>query len=187
MVERMSPLRVANALRSFRALAVLLAGFLLIAGVPGVAMGAPGVNSSCERIAQQLRGVDLAAREWTIHRVDLMTGTAEELEMDDAALPDSPAPLLFLTPRVVNILADIFDHNATDAEDTPLAVDHAVQLTVTAGNAPDETLPPLHGPSEPASESSDLEYAIEYGAMREAMYNADSLPRFQRPMYRTDI
>jgi hypothetical protein len=180
----MSPARVANA---FRAFAALPAGFFLIALVPGVATGAPGVNSSCERIAQQLRGVDLAAREWTVHRVDLMTGSARELEMDDAALPDSPAPLLYLTPRVVNILADIFDHNATDSGDAPLAVDDAVQLTVTAGNAPDENSPPLHGPSEPASESADLEYAIEHGAMREAIYNADSLPRFQRPMYRTDI
>jgi hypothetical protein len=88
-------------------------------------------------------------------------------------LTESVAPLLFLTPRVASILADVFGDsdstrqvaNATPAKAEPEQQKPASSPVVGNANAEDRAAPVVSPMYE----------------------HAAILPRFQRQMYRTDI
>ena len=81
---------------------------------------------------------------------------------EQTAVTDSVAPVLYLTPRVTNILRDVF---GTAAEELPL-----------------ET--PEQPSSSPVAGSEDPSDAVEPADAGNATRD---LPRFQRQMFRTDI
>lgn len=169
----------------FRALYIALAGLVAFVAC-NVALAAPGWSVSCNSVAQHLKSVDIAAQQWAIERVDLITtdtGTIEDLEDRTADAASPAAPLLFLTPRVANILEDIF----ADGGDVPTTTSEAVPMAVAAGEDSATRRQDSADTAADASDLTDLDYAIQHGAMRESMFNIESLPRFQRPMYRTDI
>ncbi len=168
-----------------RALSVALAGFMAL-GLCNVALAAPGWSASCNSVTQHLKSVNIANHQWAIERVDLMTTethTVDALDERTASAAGPAAPLLFLTPRVANLLEDIF----ADAGDLPTAASDAVPMTVVAGEDSATRRQDSADAAGDTSDLTDLDYAIQHGAMRESMYNNESLPRFQRPMYRTDI
>lgn len=124
----------------------------------GAALAAPCAGGDCGDGSEALGGLAIAAQELHLHSVDL-GGEAE----DATAVPDSVAPLLYLTPRVASILEDVFgDTRAADAViDEPDAA-------AAAGDAAPGDDPKPYGPLSQAG-------------------NAEHLPKFQRQMYRTDI
>ncbi|MEX0976361.1 MAG: hypothetical protein WDZ50_04620 [Woeseia sp.] len=155
-------------------------------GACNVALAAPGWSASCSSVAQQLKSVDIAPQQWAVERVDLITTDTDTIDDFDERTTNtaSPAtPLLFLTPRVANILENIF----AESSDAPTAVSEAVPTAVAAGDDSATRRQDSADTVGDAADLHDLDYAIQHGAMRESMYNIDSLPRFQRPMYRTDI
>ncbi len=184
--DRLTPANPAGSTPSrFSVVYVALAGFLAL-GTCNVAVAVPGWSASCNSVTQHLKSVDIAAQQWAIERVDLITAdtdAVDDLDEPTSNVADSAAPLLFLTPRVANILEYIFDN----AGDVPVEDTEAAPMTVAAGEDSATQRQETAENAGDATDLSDLDYAIQHGAMRESMYNIESLPRFQRPMYRTDI
>ena len=184
--NQMSPACLAGSTTApFRALGVTLVGTVAL-GLCNVALAAPGWSASCNSVTQHLKSVHIASPQWTIERVDLITtdtNAVDALDERTASAADPAAPFLFLTPRVANILEDIF----ADAGDVPTADGDAVPVAVASGEDSTTRRQESAEAAGDASDMTDLDYTIRHGAMRESMYNFESLPRFQRPMYRTDI
>jgi hypothetical protein len=184
--NRLSPASLAGSRTSpLRALCVTLVGSMAL-GLCDVALAAPGWSASCNSVTQHLKSDHISSPRWAIERVDLITtetNAVDALDERTARAADPAAPFLFLAPRVANILEDIF----ADTGDVPAAHGEAVPMVVTAGEDSATRRQESAEASGDASDLTDLDYAVRHGAMRESMYNFESLPRFQRPMYRTDI
>lgn len=131
---------------------------------PGLAAARTSVG--CDKVTQDLHSLDID--RLAIEVVDLSDESEAPGKADELA--DSVAPLLFLTPRVATILADVFG----DSDETGAVKDSKAD--------PEErkTAEPATSPVVDNASAPDMDAAPMYE-------NAAILPRFQRQMYRTDI
>jgi hypothetical protein len=115
----------------------------------------------CDQVGRDLQSLDVPVDGLAVDAVDHTP--IDPARLDEAlAATDSATPVLNLTPRVTNILRDIF--GTTDQELTP------------------ET------PSRPAtSPLADIDEESDEAEPAEAEIDTSDLPRFQRRMFRTDI
>jgi hypothetical protein len=143
-----------------------------LAGIPAFALAATGTHSPCATDARDLTSLDVPGTELTIRKIDHESGDADlsGLEPIDTAIEatDAGAPVLNLTPRVANILRDIFR---------------------TQNDAPANT--DLGGtvPSSPVADSVDDADVPESDKKLPSATGSDQgiLPSFQQRMYRKDI
>jgi hypothetical protein len=115
----------------------------------------------CDQVGRDLKSLEVQVDALPIHVVDhvpIDTDSLDQARTDN----DSAAPVLNLTPRVTNILRDVFD--ATYEE-----------LTGETQSQPS---------SSPLADSDEVLDEVE-PADTEA--NRSDLPRFHRQMFRTDI
>lgn len=171
-----------------RSLALLaLSTALVLGAAPASAVAAAGWALNCDKVARDLQDRDIVVDALTVEIADHMT---DDRGVTDAAAShvDATAPLLFLTPRVVHILEDVFG----DAGTTEISPLERVRRIVLAANAASPAM------EEPSGEQSadrgdtdeataDRESATVAGPVPDTFEDGDTLPRFQRQMYRTDI
>ncbi len=143
-------------------LSVVAAALMLIA----TAQAASSSLVPCDQVGRDLKSLEVPVNSLTLAVVDTapMNPVAADPDAIDeqTAVTDSVAPVLYLTPRVTNILRDVF---GTAAEELPL-----------------ET--PEQPSSSPVAGSEDPSDAVEPADAGNATRD---LPRFQRQMFRTDI
>ena len=143
-------------------LSVVAAALMLIA----TAQAASSSLVPCDQVGRDLKSLEVPVNSLTLAVVDRapMNPVAADPDAIDeqTAVTDSVAPVLYLTPRVTNILRDVF---GTAAEELPL-----------------ET--PEQPSSSPVAGSEDPSDAVEPADAGNATRD---LPRFQRQMFRTDI
>jgi hypothetical protein len=106
-----------------------------------------------------------APAELTVDAVDHATTDAAELD-EQSADTDPVAPILYLTPRVTNILRDVFGT-------TPEALPQELPSTT-----------PEQPSSSPVADSDEKSDAVEPA---DAVDETNALSRFQQRMLRTDI
>lgn len=176
--------------RTTRLLAGVIFGILFLAAQPALAVAAARVVPSCDRVARDLQSADVLVDSLKVEIVDHMTEDHGATDVTPGlSTGNATAPLLFLTPRVVHILEDIFG-DAVTAEISPDEPAHKSLLTASASpqNKPDPGIEaPATGGNSSDEASPDIESAVLSGPMTETFYDADTLPHFQRQMFRTDI
>lgn len=147
---------------------VFLAAILLLGcGWSIAASGATNLAVSCQDFSDSLQSLDAPAPALSISLVDLQNsdaglGLTEPL---DAAGADSDAtiPYLYLTSRVAAMLREVFADDARDGD-----AKQGIPVPPVAEGKTDRS-------SSPTLVESDLADP------------SDTMPRFQRQMYRTDI
>lgn len=157
--------------------ACILTGLLLSFTLGHVSFAATDNYVDCDRLAADLRSLDVPSTELPLAVERAADGNADDLTAvrdEDLARSDVIAPVLLLTPRVATILRKVFDTELqqVDEEDAPATrTDKPRAATPPLVNAPSAAMPedPL------ASENGTDANANQY------------VPRFQRQMYRTDI
>jgi len=161
--------------------AVGLAGILLLGcGWSVTALGATSLLVDCQDIGRSLQRLEAPAIELSISLVDLPDnntnlGLAEPIDAAGAA-PNATVPYLYLTSRVESMLREVFADDAPDQDETRWQeIDQQ-----DSGTKHDTAVPPVaeghaEHPSLPALRETELSDTI------------NMMPRFQRPMYRTDI
>ena len=125
------------------------------------AQAANNLVNPCDQVGRDLQSLEVPVDELTVDVVDHATTDAVTLD-EQAADADPVAPILYLTPRVTNILRDVF---GTTPEELPRA----------------EPEQPSSSPVADSDEKSDTVEAA--GAVDES----NALSRFQQQMLRTDI
>lgn len=115
----------------------------------------------CDQVGRELKSLELPVNALTVDVVD-HTPTDPDAIDEQSAITDSVAPVLYLTPRVANILRDVFG--------------------TTAEELPDER--PAQPSSSPLADSDRKSDAVEPA---DTGNETSDLPRFQQQMLRTDI
>lgn len=139
-----------------------LAGLLVVAALPQTALAAKDTIVDCDRLASNLRSLDVPDTELPLDDVDHMT--TDDSELLPAALESKTvSPVLLLTPRVADLMQEVF--NSLPADDA------AAEKSANDKELPEATSPAVSAPQQTI----------------EADSTAPVLPSFQREMYRTDI
>ncbi len=115
----------------------------------------------CDQVGRDLQSLEVPVGELTLDVVDHVPTDPAAIDAQSAST-DSVAPILYLTPRVTNIVDDVF--------------------RAASDKLPQET--PEQPSSSPLAGSDEKSDPIE--ALDEER-EAGVLPRFQRQMLRTDI
>ena len=115
----------------------------------------------CDQVGRDLQCLKVPVEAMTVDEVDHVPVDPQTID-EPSAETDALAPILHLTPRVTNILRDVFG-------------------TVTEEPVPD-TSP--HTSSSPLADSDENENDVEPA---DAEIERSELPRFQQQMFRTDI
>lgn len=145
------------------------AGLLLTVAFAGAALAAPCARDDCRNAPRELKSPHVPLQGPTVRIVELRDVDAAE-DPSAAALSDSMAPLLYLTPRVTSILEEVFDD------------------PVPPANADPETAPePPVAKAEPSPEGDPERYGPLSQADNAQADDAFQVPKFQHQMYRTDI
>jgi hypothetical protein len=122
----------------------------------------------CEQVSRDLRSLKVPVTALTLDTVDHVPIDQEAGDPNSFSAErlssDFEAPVLFLTPRVTNILRDVFG-------------------VTTEAQAPSE---PEHKSSSPLADSEEQAESGLAVATDEVNESID-LPHYQRQMYRTDI
>lgn len=139
-----------------------LAGLLVVAVAPQSAFAAKDTIVDCDRLASNLRSLDVPATELPLDDVDHMATDDAEL-LPPALESEAASPVLLLTPRVADLMQEVFNSLPGDEADSkkPASDDEA-----PAARSPAVSMPQL---------------SIETDE------TAPDMPSFQREMYRTDI
>ncbi len=139
-----------------------------------LAATSPVVN--CHSIDQELQTLDAETTRLSVNLVDLPENGSEIglIETIDKE-PGESVPHLYLAPRVTSMLREVFEENE------PVDRDWDLVKPNDDGVKRDASLPPVAGGNTkqktmPALDDDDL-----------AKESDQSMPRFQRAMYRTDI
>jgi len=141
--------------------AALAATLALSAGWSSTALGATSSLVPCDQVARDLTSLEVATDALSVDLVDHVTTELEPGSFEtESDATDTLAPLLYLTPRVVTILRDVF---APAAASQALDVEEEIQTS-------------------PLADSDDQTISVDAAEEREI-----DLPRFQRQMFRTDI
>jgi len=156
----------------------LIAVFLLAGALLSSAARAANEVIDCDRLASDLRSLDVPATELPLDDIDHMTSDpARNLVVLDAAElleQAAPAPVLLLTPRVASIMREVFDALPV------IAIDDGTVDDASGTDAELAELPPgIEAPQRPlAVFPGDRDADDDDGRL---------IPKFQRQMYRTDI
>jgi len=138
-------------------LSVLAAALVLNAS----AHAASSAVYPCDQVGRDLQSLEVPVGELTLAVVDHVPTDPAAID-EQSAITDAVAPILYLTPRVTNIVDDVF---RTASEKLPQ-------------ETPEQTSSsPLADSDEKSDPIEVLDEEIETGV----------LPRFQRQMLRTDI
>ena len=140
-----------------------LVGCAVALALSGAAAATP--SAACDRSRSSLDNLDaLAGGDLNVRLADTRIGA--ELPRGGDEVRASKTPYLFLAPRVTSILAHVFGDDGADAAPAPDDTAEEAAASPVADNTPAASAEATDGP------------ASEHG---------DSLPSFQRQMYRTDI
>lgn len=142
-------------------LSVLAAALMLNA----TAFAASGSLDPCDQADRNLKSLEVPVAALTVDVVDHVP-TDPAAIAEQSAITDPAAPILYLTPRVTNILRDVF---GTMTDKLPLE---------SANERPQQPS------SSPLADSDKKSDAIEPA---ESEDETSALPRFQQQMHRTDI
>jgi hypothetical protein len=162
---------------------------VLLAGASQIAAAASNTIVNCDRIAVELRSLDVDTEELTLDIVEHsnkdINGFNAPPRSGDAKI-DAVAPVLLLTPRVATILAEVFGSALPTADvQDDVAADVQKELTEPADAAKIAT-----ATTSPIAASGDTTADPVSAApppLRNDSTGGAYLPRFQRLMYRTDI
>jgi hypothetical protein len=136
----------------------ILAATLLVSAT---AHAASSTVVNCDQVSRDLKSLEVTADALQADAVD-HTPTDPDAIDEQAAVTDAVAPILDLTPRVTNIIRDVFGTtNEEPVQESPQQ--------------------PATSPVADTVENSD---AVEAD---DAENEKNDLPRFQRQMFRTDI
>ncbi len=153
-------------------LAAIAATLLLSAGWSAVAHGATNSVVRCNKEARELTSLNVSREALSADRVDLVTNESEPASLEaQSSANDANAPLLYLTPRVANLLRDVFQTTGDEAPVTATDELPSSPLADSVNNRLDENDFP--------DKSDDIPPAISV--------EEEILPRFQQQMYRKDI
>lgn len=172
---------------------ILAAAVLLCLAAPQTLLAAASLGSGCDSIARELKSVEIPVGVLTVDIVDHMVEDHGALDPVVGHEHDPTAPLLFLTPRVAHILQDVFGDADTAAEPaaTPMERVRRIMLAANAAaeaQAPEAAAASADGESDARAEmNSGGDPSVSSGPLTETFYDVDTLPRFQRRMYRNDI
>jgi hypothetical protein len=119
----------------------------------------------CDQVGRELKSLALPVNALTVDVVD-HTPTDPNAIDEQSVITDSVAPVLYLTPRVANILRDVF---GTTIEELPQEL-------------PDDR--PAQPSSSPFADSDQKSDAVEPA---DTGNETSELPHFQKQMFRTDI
>lgn len=151
----------------------LIAVFLLAGALLSSASRAANEVIDCDRLASDLKSLDVPATELPLDAIDHMTSdSARNLVVMDAAQlleQAAPAPVLLLTPRVASIMREVFDALPVIAIDDASESDSRLAELPTGIEAPRRPLAVFPGDRDADDDDGQL------------------IPKFQRHMYRTDI
>jgi hypothetical protein len=143
----------------------------LLASWSTAALSAPEPLSRCNGDVRNLASFDPSAESLLVDRVDHVSDTAEAANMGSleasADVDGAAAPYLYLTPRVANLLRDVF-RNAGAERPTEADENH---------------------PSSPLADSADASKAPPKTDDAGTAMSGDKevLPTFRQQMYRKDI
>ena len=128
------------------------------------ALAANNTVIPCEQVSRDLKSLDVPVEKLTVNIVDHMPidpDATKPISADaEPRVSDFEAPVLLLTPRVTNILRDVFGVSTTTPESKP----ESSSPVADRDTATETTLVPVD------SESEEI-----------------AVPLYQRQMYRTDI
>lgn len=151
---------------------------LLGCGWSIAAAGATNLIVNCQDFGGTLQSLDAPASELSISLVDMPNNDANlGLETPrDADVANATVPYLYLTSRVAAMLREIFDDDARDGDATHW---QEIEQEIGAGKQAIPAPPVAEGNTD----RSSLPTLEETGLSAPS----DTMPRFQRQMYRTDI
>ena len=161
-------------------IASVVGSVLLGCGVTVTALGATQLVGNCNDISVSLTSLDTPAAALSVTLVDLpgndaQLGLAEPMDEDERT-STATVPFLYLTPRVESMLREVFDDEKRDED----AVNWQAESSAIGGSKTNAPLPPI------AEGNTDQKHLP--GLHESDLSNADeTIPHFQRPMYRTDI
>lgn len=153
---------------------------LLGCGWSIAASGATNLVAHCDDFGDTLPSLDTPASELSISLVDLANndadlGLAEPLHAA-GVVADSTVPYLYLTSRVAAMLREVFDDDARGGNAT-----HWQKLEQENGSAKQGVAAP------PVAEGNADRLSLPTLEETDLSDPSDTMPRFQRQMYRTDI
>lgn len=153
---------------------------LLGCGWSVAAAGATNLIVNCQNFADTLQSLDAPASELSISLVDLPNshadlGLAEPLDAA-AAVANATVPYLYLTSRVAAMMREVFDDDVRDSHATHW---QKIEQEIGAGKQAIPAPPIVEGNTDRSSLPTLEETALSAPS--------DTIPRFQRQMYRTDI
>jgi len=142
-------------------LSVLAAALMLNA----TAYAASGALDPCDQADRNLKSLEVPVTALTVDVVDHVPTDPAAIDAQSAVM-DPAAPVLYLAPRVTNILRDVF---GTTTDQLPLESPNERQQQPS---------------SSPLAGSDEKSHAVEPAAVVD---ETSTLPRFQQQMRRTDI
>ncbi len=130
------------------------------------ALAASSTVVPCDQISRNLKSLEVPVDALTVNAVEHIPTDRHAVDPNASGaashLPDAEAPILYLTPRVTNILRDVF------------------------GAATEEL--PAEIPKQPSSSPlADSEELADYTEPVDAVNETNDLPHYQRQMFRKDI
>jgi hypothetical protein len=150
---------------------------VLAATCSATAAGATKPMTACDR-TNDLQSLQVPASELSSNMVGHIVTTAAEGKGESPhSLPaqaESAAPMLYLAPRVKAILKDVFSAVAIETPPSDSS-DHAPHFTI-------DSAPKNESPLSPVANDADQPDSPELNDQ-----DLDTVPNFQRQMFRTDI
>ena len=123
----------------------------------------------CDQDSRDLKSLEVPASALTVGNVDHAAVDPTEANPDaideQKSVTDSVAPILYLTPRVTNIVRDVFG--------------------ATGEELPQESA--LQPSTSPVAPVADADQKTENTEAADVENESSDLPRFQQQMYRKDI
>jgi hypothetical protein len=142
----------------------MISGLSVLAAVLMLSATAHAASSfivPCDQVGRDLKSLAVPVDALTVDVVDHIPTNPDAID-EQSAITDSVAPVLYLTPRVTNILRDVFGMTAEE-------------LTQQTPQHPSSS--PLAGSDKKSAASDAADAAVE----------TSELPRPQQQMLRTDI
>ena len=153
----------------------LAAALVLAAGWSTVAQGAANSVVNCDGETRKLSSLDVSTEALVANRVDHPASKSEPASLEtleaEADVSNVSAPLLYLTPRVADLLRDVFQTFDTTDLQSGSDESHSSPVADQPNNRPDKI--------DRLDQSDKVDPVLGV--------NEEILPRFQQQMYRKDI
>ena len=148
---------------------------VMMAGWSNLAQAAASSVVSCDGEVRDLASLDVSTEALTVNRVDHPASDSEPASLEtveaQSDINDVNAPFLYLTPRVADLLRNVFQ---SAGDDNAVREPRSVPSSPVADRQP-----------KPAGKSESMERDNE--VKPSVGVNEGILPRFQQQMYRKDI